>query len=129
VRERGGLLSFVGVPVAALARFATVLRRTEVGGRAAPWERSCRGPSGPLSACYSSTMASFEERARARALWPIRTVALGDESLTDDRDTSSVDERIALVATLTLEQWRFSGRELPTYSRAEMPGRVVRASE
>lgn len=76
--------------------------------------------------CYFSCMSSFEDRARARALWPVRALALGTEELTDPRDTSMVDERLALVATLTREQWRLSGREIPTYSRSEAPGRIVR---
>ncbi len=71
-------------------------------------------------------MSSFEERARARAAWPIRAVALGEEPLTDERDTSTVDERIALVAKLTREQWEFSGKPLPVYTRAEMPGVLLR---
>jgi hypothetical protein len=71
-------------------------------------------------------MSSFEERRRARAGWPIRKVALGHEELTDARDTSTVDERIALVWTLTRRQWAFSGRPMPTYTRADMPGSVVR---
>ena len=71
-------------------------------------------------------MASFEERARARALWPVRAVALGAEELSDPRDTSTVDERLAQVAILTREQWLFGGREPPRYVRSEMPGRIVR---
>lgn len=71
-------------------------------------------------------MSSFEERARARGLWPIRAVALGAEELTDGRDTSTIDERLALVATLTREQWRLSGREVPAYLRSEAPGRIIR---
>jgi hypothetical protein len=71
-------------------------------------------------------MTTFEERARARADWPVRVVRLGDEGATDPRDTTTVDERLRLVAVLTLEQWALSGREIPTYARAEMPGRVVR---
>lgn len=71
-------------------------------------------------------MSSFEERARARAGWPIRKVAMRDEELTDPRITSSVDERLAMVATLTRQQWAFAGLEVPTYTRAEMPGRMVR---
>jgi hypothetical protein len=78
---------------------------------------------------YNDDVSSFEERARKRALWPIRTVALGTEPLTDARDASSVDERIALVATLTCELWRFSGREIPSYSRADAPGHVSRPGE
>jgi hypothetical protein len=71
-------------------------------------------------------VSSFEERKRARAAWPIRKVGLRDEELTDARDTSTVDERIALVWTLTRRQWAFSGRPIPTYTRAEMPGSVLR---
>lgn len=71
-------------------------------------------------------MSTFEERRKARAGWPIRKVGLRDEELTDPRDSSTVDERLALVWTLTMQQWAFSGREIPRYARAEMPGRVIR---
>lgn len=71
-------------------------------------------------------MSTPEERRLARAHWPIRKVALGEEELVDPRDTSTVDERIALVWRLTLEQWSLAGWTIPDYARAEMPGRVLR---
>jgi hypothetical protein len=71
-------------------------------------------------------VSTFEERRRARANWPVRKLALLDEQLTDARDLSTVDERIALVWTLTRRQWAFSGRHMPKYDRASMPGRVLR---
>jgi len=71
-------------------------------------------------------VTTFDERRRARAAWPIRKIALHDEALTDARDTCTVDEHLALVATLTRQQWAFAGIELPVYTRAEMPGRVIR---
>lgn len=71
-------------------------------------------------------MSSFEERRRARAAWPIRKVALGTEELSDSRISESIDERLAMVWALTREQWAFAGIELPRYSRAEMPGRLLR---
>ncbi len=71
-------------------------------------------------------MSTFDERRRARAAWPIRRVALRDEELTDPRDASTVDERLALVWTLTMQQWAFAGREIPTYARSQMPGRIIR---
>jgi hypothetical protein len=46
--------------------------------------------------------------------------------LVDERDTTTADERLALVWKLTAEQWALSGRPHPNYSRAEMPGTVVR---
>lgn len=71
-------------------------------------------------------MSSFEERRRARAAWPIRAVALGEEELVDPRDTSTIDERLALVGALTSELWAFAGLEVPTYRRADMPGKILR---
>ena len=71
-------------------------------------------------------MSTPEERAKARANWPIRAFRLGEEPTIDDRDTSTAEERIRLVATLTREQWALSKRALPSYSRSEIPGRVVR---
>jgi hypothetical protein len=71
-------------------------------------------------------VSTFEERRRARAGWPIRKVALADEELTDPRTSSTVDERLALVWALTRQQWAFSGREVPSYARASMPGRLLR---
>jgi hypothetical protein len=53
-------------------------------------------------------------------------VALGDEALTDDRIPESPDERIAMVAILTRSQWELSGEPLPSYTRATMPGKVIR---
>ncbi len=73
-----------------------------------------------------SVVTTFEERAKARAAWPVRVVALGEEGATDARDTTTVAERLRLVAVLTREQWAFSGREIPDYARADMPGRVLR---
>jgi hypothetical protein len=71
-------------------------------------------------------VSNFEERSRQRAHWPVRKLALRDEPLTDARDTSTIDERLALVWTLTRRQWAFAGREIPAYTRAEMPGRIAR---
>ena len=51
---------------------------------------------------------------------------MGDEPLTDDRIPESVDARVAMVAILTKTQWALAGRELPRYTRAEMPGRIIR---
>ncbi len=71
-------------------------------------------------------MSTFGERRRARASWPIRKVRLEEEELTDPRDTSTVDERLAMVWVLTRQQWAFAGREIPRYSREHMPGQLIR---
>jgi len=83
---------------------------------------SCFWPS----PCYSPDVSSFEERRRLRANWPVRKFLLGEEPLTDDRDTTTVDERIALVAELTRTQWNLAGLPEPRYERHEIPGKIVR---
>lgn len=79
-----------------------------------------------VGAATLAVMSSFEERRRARAGWPIRRSALAEEALTDDRIPDDVDERIAMVATLTRSQWAIAGMPLPQYRRADMPGQVIR---
>jgi hypothetical protein len=71
-------------------------------------------------------VSTFDERRLARRTWPIRAFRLGDEPLVDERDASTADERLALVWTLTREQWLLAGLPYPEYSRPEMPGHVVR---
>jgi hypothetical protein len=71
-------------------------------------------------------VSTFDERRRARAAWPIRRVALEKEALTDDRISDDPDDRVAMVAILTRTQWTLSGAELPRYTRADMPGRIIR---
>jgi hypothetical protein len=56
----------------------------------------------------------------------VRVLRLGEEELSDPRDTSTVDERVALVWQLTQEQWALAGRAIPDYARADAPGRVIR---
>ena len=85
----------------------------------------CR-PNGVIRTWYPALVSTFEERAAARGSWPIRAVPLGAEALSDERDQSTVDERIAAVAVLTREQWAFAGLEIPRYTRAEMPGELIR---
>jgi len=80
----------------------------------------------PIGRARLRRVSTFEERRALRGAWPIRAVPLEQEGAVDRRVVSTVDERLALVHTLTLQLWAFAGRPLPTYSRAEMPGRIVR---
>lgn len=66
-----------------------------------------------------------EQRALARANWPIERHRLSDE--TDDV-LRSVEPAacVAMVWTLTLDAWASSGTAIPDYERAAAPGRVVR---
>ncbi len=83
--------------------------------------------------CYPSDMARSEPtpdearraRARARASWPIRRTTLDDDA-DDLSDTTTADERLAMMAHLARDAWASSGMPWPSYDRADMPGRVVR---
>ncbi len=72
-------------------------------------------------------MRTMNERARARSQWPGKVLRLEDEDggALAPAGTSPA-ELVASVWSLTLDAWALSGRPLPTYTRAEMPGRVVR---
>jgi hypothetical protein len=71
-------------------------------------------------------VSTSDERRKLRASWPIRRFRLGDEPEHDERDLTTVAERMSLVWRLTQESWVLSGRQMPTYSRPEMPGIFVR---
>ena len=64
-------------------------------------------------------------RAERRREWVIQKYALGAEPELD-LSASTPGERVAMVWRLTLDSWATMGAEIPTYSRAEAPGRVIR---
>lgn len=51
---------------------------------------------------------------------------LGEEPGADLSDTTSIDMRLEMVSILTRRMWELSGKPFPTYTRREMPGRVIR---
>lgn len=52
----------------------------------------------------------------------VRRFRLGEEPLEGDLGMpTTVEDRLALVWTLTRECWALGTRELPTYTRAEAP--------
>ncbi|MDB4989094.1 MAG: hypothetical protein JWN04_4272 [Myxococcaceae bacterium] len=69
--------------------------------------------------------AARRSRAEKRREWPIQKYALGAEPELD-LTTLTPGERVAMVWQLTLDSWATMGAEIPTYTRAEAPGRVIR---
>jgi hypothetical protein len=61
------------------------------------------------------------DRRKRRASWPIRTFTLGQEPPDDLRATTTPEERLAMVDTLTQELWTLTGLAVATYARAETP--------
>jgi len=68
---------------------------------------------------------SFRERAARRRDWPVRVYRLGDEPGDDLTDVTTAEQRLQMVWELTARMWELSGRPRPSYSRSDMPVRVV----
>ena len=47
----------------------------------------------------------------------------------DLRATTTAEERLAMMWELTLGAWSLTGKPLPDYTRANMPGRIIRPGE
>jgi len=62
-----------------------------------------------------------ERRAESRKSWPIKRFRLGEEPTEDLLSTTTAGERLVMVGVLTERAWELSGREQPSYARAEMP--------
>jgi hypothetical protein len=54
---------------------------------------------------------------------------LGEEPGDDLSDATTAAERIAMMWPLAEAAWRLAGRPLPTYDRANLPGRLWRPGE
>jgi hypothetical protein len=65
-------------------------------------------------------------RAASRRTWSVRLVALGSEPPDDVDRSTTPEERLAMVWSLTVEAWAVSGRPMPTYPRTGTPVRLCR---
>ena len=70
-----------------------------------------------------------EARRAARAHWPVRKFQLGEEPGPDLTETTTVDERLAMMWPLACEAWILAGRAIPDYPRSRMPVRVIRRAD
>lgn len=70
-----------------------------------------------------------DARRRARAQWPGALTSLGNQSDAAIVRHGTPGERIAMVWRVTLDAWASSGRPIPSYSRANMPGRLTRCDD
>ena len=71
--------------------------------------------------------SAFEARAaRRRATWAgdLRT-----EHRAVQVDETTVEQRVAVMRELAEAGWALRGAPFPSYTRAEMPGRVIRPRE
>jgi len=72
----------------------------------------------------ASERDDVDARRRSRATWPIARHRLGEEPSDDLSAVTTPAERVAMMRELAEAAWRIAGRALPTYERANMPGRL-----
>lgn len=53
---------------------------------------------------------------------------LGEEPGDDLSDSTTAEERLAMMWPLAVDAWASAGRRLPKHKREGMPGRVIRTS-
>ena len=82
-------------------------------------------PTEPIPPGMQPGMKSVP-RAVSRRLTTARVVRLGEEPGDDLSMLLTPADRFELVATLSRRMWELTGRPFPNYTRAEMPGRVIR---
>lgn len=64
---------------------------------------------------------------RDPTLWPIRIFRLGEEPGDDLSDTTTPGQRLEMVWTLRDRMWELTGQPIPTYSRSEMPIKIIKS--
>ena len=69
---------------------------------------------------------SVDEKRSARADWPVQKFRLGEEPV-DDFSAYTMAERMMMVEQLSIDAWASTGLPMPSYSRREMPVRIIRA--
>ena len=72
------------------------------------------------------TRSDSTHRTQGVAGWPVRVHQLGQNISDDLSETTTPEERLAMVWELTARAWMLTGAALPTYRRAETPVQVIR---
>ena len=67
-----------------------------------------------------------DDPAATRRHLPVRMYRLSEEPNDDLSAFTTPEQRLAMVAVLTGRMWGLTGRPVPSYDRAAMPGRVLR---
>lgn len=65
-------------------------------------------------------------RNRLRENLAVQVYRLGEEPGDDLSATTTPEARLEMVTVLSARMWALTGLPIPAYSRAEMPGRVLR---
>ena len=66
---------------------------------------------------------------RARSNWPVKVYRLGEEPSSDLSESTSPEERLAMMWELAERSWVLAGRSFPEYDRENVPGQVLRKGQ
>ena len=66
----------------------------------------------------------IDDRAARRAQWPIRRYRLGAEPSDDLSLSSTAEQRLRMLASLSEEAWALAGRRARSYGREQTPAVV-----
>jgi hypothetical protein len=104
------------------------LRRARPVRRLEATHRNIGGVGAEYNAVVTHTDddSSASVRAAARESWTVRKHRLGDEPSDDLSDSTTAEERIAMMEPLALEAWALTGKPLPDYDRGSAPVRRFR---
>jgi hypothetical protein len=69
-------------------------------------------------------MSAEEDRARARKSWPIVRRSLHDADDENLSDSTTVEERLAMMWPLAVTSWTLAGG-IPDYPRSQTPIRIL----
>lgn len=100
-----------------------------ISARVASRSASAGRDSSRCSPPWYPAVVDADERTRralARACWPGKMTthqAQDDAALVR---VGTPGQRVAMVWQITVDAWASAGRPLPAYSRANMPGRLIR---
>jgi hypothetical protein len=72
-------------------------------------------------------MSTDPNAARVAPTEQARILRLEDDADDDLSASTTVQERVAMVAILSRRMWEISGRPWPSYARSEIPIAIVRA--
>jgi len=113
-----------GDPGVSLGVYGAVMHALGLDARLAELVTAKHDPAGVRSSDDRLPQRIHEPKPR-RVGMTMEFVPLSAASTSNLDRTTTAEQRLALVDTLTREGWALAGRPLPTYRRAETPIRVV----
>jgi len=66
------------------------------------------------------------KRVSRRSTWPGRKMTLEEAAMEESSGPVPAEQLFQVMWQMAVDAWALSGREIPTYTRANTPGKVIR---